>query len=158
MLLSGFDVHLRFGLRILGNLKIVEGNGTFVVQNFRAIELLADQDFVGAGLAILRKRCGDVGALHAKQHLSFFHGVAEARANFHHAPAGERDHGNGAADVRADNAGNGERRGLQRLGSLYQRKLFRMLHLKDADVGFLFHLCLWRSTVARRSLSAAARL
>src|SRR6202021_2121737 len=54
------------------------------------------------------------------------------------------------------NAGNGERRGLQRLGSLYQRKLFRMLHLKDADVGFLFHFCLWRSPVARPGFSAAA--
>src|ERR1700686_2582166 len=156
MLLSGFDVHFSFGLRILGDLKIVQGNGALVVENLRAIELLANQDFAGRGLAIICERRGDVRTLHAQEYFPFLHGVAEARANFHHTAAGERDHGDGAADVRAHDYRDGERRGLHGLGCLYDWKLFRMLNLQETYIGLLFHFCRRRGATGR-SLSAATR-
>ncbi len=69
--------------------------------------------FVGDGFAIVGVGGGDVRALHAEEELAFFYGVAEAGANFDHAAGGDGDDWDGAGDVGADYAGDGElRRGF----------------------------------------------
>ena len=43
---------------------------------------------------------GDIGALHAQEDLAFLNCIAQARAYFDNATGGQRDHRNGAGNIR----------------------------------------------------------
>ncbi len=114
MFRGGLDVNFGFVLGVFGDLQIIQGNGSVVVEAFGAIELLVGQYFVGEGFAIVRVGAGDVGALHAQQDLAFLHRIAQPRANFNDTPSGNGNHRHGAGNIRAHNSGR-----PLRLGALY---------------------------------------
>jgi hypothetical protein len=138
MLQGRLDIHFCLVVGVLRDLQVFGGDGSLVVQEFGAIELRARQSFVGLRLAVLGKGARNVRAVHPQQKLPLRDRVAQPRANVHHAPGGQRNHGHIPGYVGADNPGHVQfGRGHMR-ARRGQRKLLRMVHLDH--VGILFPL------------------
>ena len=138
MLQGRLDIHFCLVVGVLGDFQVFGGDGSLVVQELGAIELRARQSFVGLRFAVVGKRAGNVRAVHPQQKLPLGDRVAQPRANVHHAPGSQRNHGHISGYVGAHNPGHVQLgRGHMRAGR-GQRKLLRMVHLDH--IGILFPL------------------
>ena len=134
------DVNFGFVLHVLRGLIVVQRNRSPVVQEPGTFVLDARKFFVRYGLAIIGKGGGDVGALHAEQHLPFLDRVSEARLDFHHAAGGNGDDRNVSRDIRIDRPGHGQLDSGKMLDDPRQRELFGTVDLKDVGLlGVLDH-------------------
>ena len=80
-------------LRVLGLLQHGLGDGAVFVEVLGAEIRLVVQLLVVHGLEVGIEGVGDVGALHLKEELAFFHVVVEARLDIDNTAVGERDDG-----------------------------------------------------------------
>src|ERR1035441_1398044 len=134
MFRHGFHVHLGLIFDVLGDLKVVQGDGAVEVQVLGALQLGARQDLVRHGFPVIPESAGYVVAVDGQQQLALCDGVAEARVNRRNAPGGERDHRDAAGDVGVHRAGDHQlrRRGLGRRRG--DRELLRMFDGENTDV------------------------
>jgi hypothetical protein len=92
------------------------------------------------GLAIVGERARNIGALHAHQKLALGDFIAQAGADIHHPPGGQRNHWHIPGDVGLHHAGDVQLRRRVAPRRRSQRKLLRMIDLDQTRVGLLLHL------------------
>ena len=134
LLRRGLHIHFGLGFGVLRDLQIVQRDRALGIKELGALQLSARELFIRDRLLVVGKGAGNIRALHAQQHLAFFHRVAQARVDFDHAAGRQGNHRNGPGDVGSDGAGNPQLRSGAVLDRGRQRKLLGMIHLKNIGV------------------------
>ena len=106
MLLRRIENDLGVILGILRDFLSALGNRPMLEQDVGAVELDLRQLLVLDGLAVIRKRAGDVRASHFEQKLPFLDGVAEPRVDLHHPPRSQRGYRHLTRNIRTNYAGH----------------------------------------------------
>src|SRR5579859_3644451 len=99
MLRSHVNGDFGFLLRIVGDLKIVERDGSVLVELLGTLPLRLGEHFIGDRALISRKSTGDVVAADLQQYLALFYFVAQASFDRHYAATGKRYHRNSSRDI-----------------------------------------------------------